>query len=826
MIIACPEGKLAADYRREDVCSGVDQHTERGSELLSHRGMAVRLVARVAGLAVVAAGLVVAPAVVVSSSALSGSDFDPGNIISDSLFYDSSAMTESQIQTFLNSQIAACGNTSCLNVLTTTVLSRPAEYSTTTGGLICDQFDGGDLSAAAIIYRAQVACNISAKVILVTLQKEQGLVTNTAPSESKLARAMGMACPDTAPCAAYALGFGNQVYLGARQLNVYKVARFARQPGVQSVPYNPSASCGSSTVDVKNYATAALYSYTPYQPNAAALANLGGIGDGCSSYGNRNFWVFYNNWFGPTSGNLISSTDNEAQVTAVTADGDLWVHQADGKGSWRTAKKIGNGWGNYTSVFGAGDFDGDGHRDILALDSSGTLWIQRTDGAAGWLTPPTQVNGNWSGYTALFSVGDFNEDGYQDLVSRDAAGNLYLHAGIGKGQVAPPVQIGNGWGDMTAIFGAGDFSGDGHADIIGRFSNGDLWLYRGNGRGGWLQPSKIGNGWSGMTALTSPGDFNGDGYPDVLARDSSGNLILFAGNGKAGWLPSRQIGVGWGGLSMISGPGDPANKVIADKPGSGDLNGDGTRDILAMSTSGDLWLYPGNGTGLWAASTPTKIAGAWSPGDLTTWAGDLNGDGKREILTLGSDGVLWKRSYDQTSGFAAPIEVSNAWTGINLIIGAGDITRDHIPDVLARDTSGLLWLYAGDGKGGFLPRKQVGYGWGSMTAIFNPGDFNGDGIPDLVARTAPGDLWLYPGDGNGGWGAARKIGNGWGEMTALFSPGDFDGDGKPDVIARDASGALILYRGDGHGGWLYPSRIGYGWDGFQWVDWGGTRARR
>jgi len=52
---------------------------------------------------------------------------------------------------------------------------------------------------------------------------------------------------------------------------------------------------------LQNKATAALYYYTPYQPNAAALANLGGTGDGCSSYGNRNFWVYYNNWFGSTT---------------------------------------------------------------------------------------------------------------------------------------------------------------------------------------------------------------------------------------------------------------------------------------------------------------------------------------------------------------------------------------------------------------------------------------------------------------------------------------------------------------------------------------------
>ncbi|MFZ1523014.1 MAG: hypothetical protein WAS94_03260, partial [Candidatus Saccharimonadales bacterium] len=43
---------------------------------------------------------------------------------------------------------------------------------------------------------------------------------------------------------------------------------------------------------------------TPYRPNQAALNNLYGTGDGCSAYGNRNFWRFYTDWFGSTRANL------------------------------------------------------------------------------------------------------------------------------------------------------------------------------------------------------------------------------------------------------------------------------------------------------------------------------------------------------------------------------------------------------------------------------------------------------------------------------------------------------------------------------------------
>jgi hypothetical protein len=70
---------------------------------------------------------------------------------------------------------------------------------------------------------------------------------------------------------------------------------------VNNVRYNPNAACGTSPVYIQNQATVNLYNYTPYQPNAAALAAGYGTGDSCSAYGNRNFWNFFTDWFGPTT---------------------------------------------------------------------------------------------------------------------------------------------------------------------------------------------------------------------------------------------------------------------------------------------------------------------------------------------------------------------------------------------------------------------------------------------------------------------------------------------------------------------------------------------
>ncbi|TFC27310.1 hypothetical protein E3O25_09305 [Cryobacterium sp. TMT1-3] len=266
---------------------------------------------RVAAVAVLTSLVAVAVvAVPQKAEALSGAEFDPGYIISDAQFYAPDAMSQDQIQAFLDAQIGTCKNSLCLNVLRINTTTTTLSFGT------CATYPGeANESAARMIYKVQQACSISAKVLLVTLQKEQGLVTSKAPTEATLRKALGQGCPDTAQCDSAYYGFFMQVYSAARQFAWYgnpagshtsiKVGQ------TNAVRFHPNNACGSSNVVIQNRATASLYYYTPYQPNAAALANLGGVGDACSSYGNRNFWVYYNNWFGSPNreGNPLASLD-------------------------------------------------------------------------------------------------------------------------------------------------------------------------------------------------------------------------------------------------------------------------------------------------------------------------------------------------------------------------------------------------------------------------------------------------------------------------------------------------------------------------------------
>lgn len=291
------------------------------------------------------------------AEAVVGSQFDPGNIVSDEVFYNGSAMTQPEIQSFLDAKIGNCQNTFCLNVYRMSTPTVAAEdYCSTYAG-------ASNEPASAIIFKVQQACRISAKVILVTLQKEQGLVTRTAPSDGILRKAMGMGCPDTSVCYSEYYGFFNQVYAAARQLNRYNHGSFTtRFPvgGYANVLFHPNAACGTGSVLIKNKATAALYYYTPYQPNSAALANLGGTGDGCSSYGNRNFWVYFSDWFGSTQTEIgpssIRAVATSLATTLGAATSEILSYSFNGGG---LAQAYQNGSVYWTSSTGAHPVTGD-----------------------------------------------------------------------------------------------------------------------------------------------------------------------------------------------------------------------------------------------------------------------------------------------------------------------------------------------------------------------------------------------------------------------------------------------------------------------------------
>ncbi len=247
------------------------------------------------------------------SVAADAGSFDAGNIISDAVFYDGHGLSTSEIQKLLNERGSACkpaGGLACLKDIR-------VDISASSSDAYCSTIAAATgVTAAQVFATVGAACGINPAVLVVLVEKEQSLVTRSSPTSYAYRYATGYNCPDTAPCSDVTSGFYRQVYYAARQFERYRLnpSSYNHQAGqYETIAYNPNPACGSSVVLIRNNATAGLYNYTPYQPNAAALRNLYGIGDECSAYGNRNFWRIFTDWFGNT-GNLIRSSSFEATL--------------------------------------------------------------------------------------------------------------------------------------------------------------------------------------------------------------------------------------------------------------------------------------------------------------------------------------------------------------------------------------------------------------------------------------------------------------------------------------------------------------------------------
>lgn len=245
--------------------------------------------------------------------------FNPGRIIDDMIFTNSTTMSPGDIQRFLESKVPVCdtSGTQMYNSWQTR-----AQFAATIGQYppftcVRDYTESGR-SAAQIIYDTAQTYNINPQVLIVLLQKEQGLITDTWPYASQYRTATGYGCPDTAACNTAYYGFTNQVTKAANMFHQIMI----NSPnwytpyivGNNYIQYNPSASCGGSSVNIANRATQALYNYTPYQPNQAALGAGWGSAPPCGAYGNRNFYLYFTSWFGVTTGTPLVQAPSSSTV--------------------------------------------------------------------------------------------------------------------------------------------------------------------------------------------------------------------------------------------------------------------------------------------------------------------------------------------------------------------------------------------------------------------------------------------------------------------------------------------------------------------------------
>ncbi|MFI6009522.1 FG-GAP-like repeat-containing protein [Streptomyces sp. NPDC051243] len=258
----------------------------------------------------------------------------------------------------------------------------------------------------------------------------------------------------------------------------------------------------------------------------------------------------------------------------------------------------------------------------------------------------------------------------------------------------------------------------------------------------------------------APRDYAGsDGVGDVLTLDSAGTLTVQRGTGT-GTLGSKVSGSGW----------STSSKFVP----FGDLDGDRCNDVLVRLSSGALRAYrPACGT----AATPTTPytslgTSGWNAYDILTSPGDVNGDRRPDLIARqASTGDVYLLKGTSTGTLSARVKIASQWTGYKKIIGAGDLNGDGRGDLLAQDKSNELWRYDANttSTGGFKARVKVFNDWGaSYNAVVGVGDFTGDGRADLVSRDTSGNVWRNNGNGKGSFGGRTRIATGWQGYKAVM----------------------------------------------------------
>ncbi|MFA7314518.1 MAG: hypothetical protein WC025_01125 [Candidatus Magasanikbacteria bacterium] len=197
--------------------------------------------------------------------------FNPNYIISDETLQNKDAMNLTDIQAFLQ------------------------EKNSTLANFVTEYQDGTNRKASYIIYDSAQQYNINPKYLLVKLQKEQSLITNTNPTQKQLDWATGFGVCDSCSKDDSNIqnykGFSSQVGSAALVMRSY-YNKVNTQDWIKRA--GQTYTIDGENITPANNATAFLYTYTPHL------------------HGNENFWTIWQAWFEQSypDGTLATTKDD------------------------------------------------------------------------------------------------------------------------------------------------------------------------------------------------------------------------------------------------------------------------------------------------------------------------------------------------------------------------------------------------------------------------------------------------------------------------------------------------------------------------------------
>jgi hypothetical protein len=455
---------------------------------------------------------------------------------------------------------------------------------------------------------------------------------------------------------------------------------------------------------------------------------------------------------------------------------------------------------NYNSGFvnlfhsTVGDFNNDGFKDIV-LGGSGSLLLYYNGTSTGTYSPSSSLtNINFTINVHGLLSGDYNNDGKLDLA---VMGN------INSGQTTK-IQILYGNGNGTFIYGntyvspqstqynfvrsfkQGDFNNDGFIDFVLGFDSNvnlpNLWTVM-NSQSGNLTFNNPAPTYSG-TAYADVIDFNNDNKLDIISNNASG----LQGNGN-GTFASNFInlaGINFGTITEVE-----------------DLDNDGFKDILYYgSTINNIYYRYNNGSG--GFSNEYSVISEYPLSSMKI--ADMNGDGLKDIVAyVDSLSVL---QIFKNNGFnvftpAAKIEVvapTNISTYTQYNYSIADLNNDSKMDiVMPGGTNSKFSAILGNTTLSYNKNDVVKFHGVNFSIGVTANDFNNDGIGDFTSPTSNMNIGL----GLAGGGFTNTTSGPFSGAGGKLYSMDFNNDGFKDVICLNnnagPSNTFFTYQGNGNG---------------------------